>query len=56
MKRSAASSPTSRTLGTESASICSLMATIDSLGARGVSAQTRDVYNRIRDFVPRPLQ
>jgi DNA-directed RNA polymerase subunit beta len=26
-------------------------ATIDSLGARGVSAQTRDVYNRIRDFV-----
>ncbi|MFL5484023.1 MAG: DNA-directed RNA polymerase subunit beta [Gemmatimonadaceae bacterium] len=26
-------------------------ATIDSLGARGVSAETRDVYNRIRDFV-----
>ena len=26
-------------------------ATIDSLGARGVSTQTRDVYNRIRDFV-----
>ncbi len=26
-------------------------ATIDSLGARGVSAQTRDVYNRIREFV-----
>ncbi|HXI98179.1 MAG TPA: DNA-directed RNA polymerase subunit beta, partial [Gemmatimonadaceae bacterium] len=26
-------------------------ATIDSLSARGVSAQTRDVYNRIRDFV-----
>jgi DNA-directed RNA polymerase subunit beta len=26
-------------------------ATIDSLGARGVSPQTRDVYNRIRDFV-----
>ncbi|HEX9221115.1 MAG TPA: DNA-directed RNA polymerase subunit beta [Gemmatimonadaceae bacterium] len=26
-------------------------ATIDSLGARGVSAETRDVYNRIREFV-----
>jgi DNA-directed RNA polymerase subunit beta len=26
-------------------------ATIDALGARGVSAATRDVYNRIRDFV-----
>jgi DNA-directed RNA polymerase subunit beta len=26
-------------------------ATIDSLGARGVSPATRDVYNRIRDFV-----
>jgi DNA-directed RNA polymerase subunit beta len=26
-------------------------ATIDALGARGVSAETRDVYNRIRDFV-----
>ncbi len=26
-------------------------ATIDSLGARGVSPQTRDVYNRIRDFI-----
>jgi DNA-directed RNA polymerase subunit beta len=26
-------------------------ATIDSLAARGVSAETRDVYNRIRDFV-----
>jgi DNA-directed RNA polymerase subunit beta len=26
-------------------------ATIDSLAARGVSTQTRDVYNRIRDFV-----
>ncbi|MGI8400513.1 MAG: DNA-directed RNA polymerase subunit beta [Gemmatimonadaceae bacterium] len=26
-------------------------ATIDSLGARGVSPETRDVYNRIRDFV-----
>ncbi|HMH26226.1 MAG TPA: DNA-directed RNA polymerase subunit beta, partial [Gemmatimonadaceae bacterium] len=26
-------------------------ATIDSLSARGVSTQTRDVYNRIRDFV-----
>lgn len=26
-------------------------ATIDSLSARGVSAETRDVYNRIRDFV-----
>src|SRR6266481_5942598 len=26
-------------------------ATIDSLGARGVSPQTRDVFNRIRDFV-----
>jgi DNA-directed RNA polymerase subunit beta len=26
-------------------------ATIDSLGARGVSTETRDVYNRIRDFV-----
>src|SRR6202140_1888131 len=26
-------------------------ATIDSLSARGVSAQPRDVYNRIRDFV-----
>jgi DNA-directed RNA polymerase subunit beta len=25
--------------------------TIDSLGARGVSAETRDVYNRIREFV-----
>jgi DNA-directed RNA polymerase subunit beta len=26
-------------------------ATIDALGARGVSAETRDVYNRIRDFI-----
>ncbi len=26
-------------------------ATIDALGARGVSAETRDVYNRIREFV-----
>src|SRR5204862_6467940 len=26
-------------------------ATIESLAARGVSAETRDVYNRIRDFV-----
>jgi len=26
-------------------------ATIDALGARGVSPETRDVYNRIRDFV-----
>jgi DNA-directed RNA polymerase subunit beta len=26
-------------------------ATIDALAARGVSAETRDVYNRIRDFV-----
>ena len=26
-------------------------ATIDALGARGVSAETREVYNRIRDFV-----
>jgi len=26
-------------------------ATIDALGARGVTAETRDVYNRIRDFV-----
>jgi DNA-directed RNA polymerase subunit beta len=26
-------------------------ATIDSLAARGVSAETRDVYNRIRDFI-----
>jgi DNA-directed RNA polymerase subunit beta len=26
-------------------------ATIDALSARGVSAETRDVYNRIRDFV-----
>jgi DNA-directed RNA polymerase subunit beta len=26
-------------------------ATIDALGARGVSAETRDVYNRIREFI-----